>query len=500
MRRQLHEIKMQKGDSVMYYFLKFDEICMSMQAIGDEIVQDERIVILPESLSEEYDQIVKIIENMKGMDLFQAKEMLRREYEGIARMEKSEIALKATRRFKSKSFQSKESRNKFTGTCFICGKHGHKKQDCWKNSDKKKSSEQAFTVGEQCSDGWLLDSGASSHMCPFQDDFAEIRPLNESVGVSIAIGQTIMADGVGKIRVLLKKKKLIRNEDLSYVPDPDLRLLSIPALSAKGLHATFRNKTCEIRNDQKLVTQVTQMGKLFVIEYDTIESASVSKEVGGGAKPVGPSMLHTRLGLLPMKAIKNLGKCVEGLTMEDSSVMDVDQDEISEVCVTERLSVKPFPKSTYGEVKTTSLIQVIHGDVLGPIKTKSQGGARFVVTFLDDCSGYVVAYYIPHKSNVVDKFIKYKSMMENQLNNKIKCIRTDNGGEYINNRFTENCRKAGIVHQATVPYSPQQNGIAERLNLTLNERARSFFNYMQVEKKWWAEAIITAVFVTNRFT
>uniref|UniRef100_A0AAV1VEP3 CCHC-type domain-containing protein n=1 Tax=Peronospora matthiolae TaxID=2874970 RepID=A0AAV1VEP3_9STRA len=149
MRRQLHEFKMQKGGSVMDNFLKFDELCMSMQAIGDEVVQFERLVILLGSLSKEYDQIVKIIKNMKDMDLFQAKEMLRPDYEGIARKEKSEIALRATRRFKIKSFQPKEARNKFTGTCFTCGKHGHKKQDCWKNPDKKKSSEQAFTYSER---------------------------------------------------------------------------------------------------------------------------------------------------------------------------------------------------------------------------------------------------------------------------------------------------------------------------------------------------------------
>uniref|UniRef100_A0AAV1ULZ3 CCHC-type domain-containing protein n=1 Tax=Peronospora matthiolae TaxID=2874970 RepID=A0AAV1ULZ3_9STRA len=67
---------------------------------------------------------------MKDTDLFQAKEMLRRDYEGIARKEKSEIALKATRRLKSKSFRPKEARNKFTWTCNICGKYGRKKQDC----------------------------------------------------------------------------------------------------------------------------------------------------------------------------------------------------------------------------------------------------------------------------------------------------------------------------------------------------------------------------------
>ena len=123
-----------------------------------------------------------------------------------------------------------------------------------------------------------------------------------------------------------------------------------------------------------------------------------------------------------------------------------------------------------------------------------------MVTFLDDYFRYVVAYCIAHNSNVVDKFIEYKSMMENQLSTKIKSVRTDTGNEYINKWFEEVCRKTSIVHEATVPYSSQQDEMAERLNRTLTIRARSMLNHMQVEKKWWAEAMNTAVYVTNRVT
>ena len=87
----------------MDHYLKFDKMCMSMQVIGDEVSRDEQLVILLWSLSDGYDQIAKITENMGEMDLFIAKEMLRREYDGIARKEKSELELKATRSYKSKN-------------------------------------------------------------------------------------------------------------------------------------------------------------------------------------------------------------------------------------------------------------------------------------------------------------------------------------------------------------------------------------------------------------
>ena len=88
--------------------------------------------------------------------------------------------------------------------------------------------------------------------------------------------------------------------------------------------------------------------------------------------------------------------------------------------------------------------------------------------------------------------------MENQFNKKIKCIRTDNAGEYLNGSFAKICKQAGIRHQTTVPYSPQQNGLAERTNRAITERARSILYHMHVEPKWSAEAMYIAAYITNR--
>ena len=120
MRRQVHEFKMEKGSNVMTHLLKFDELCMSMQAIGDEIKADEQLVLLLGSLSEDYDQIVKIIENMEGMDLFRAKEMIQREYDGLQRKEGSEIALKATKKSRTSVRMGRSRRNsRGSATCAI---------------------------------------------------------------------------------------------------------------------------------------------------------------------------------------------------------------------------------------------------------------------------------------------------------------------------------------------------------------------------------------------
>ena len=78
-RVQLQRHKLSKGGSIIDHFLRFDELCMTMQAVGQEISPDEHLVILLGSLTRGCDPIVKIIENMPGMTLFHAKEIMRRE-------------------------------------------------------------------------------------------------------------------------------------------------------------------------------------------------------------------------------------------------------------------------------------------------------------------------------------------------------------------------------------------------------------------------------------
>ena len=64
-------------------------------------------------------------------------------------------------------------------------------------------------------------------------------------------------------------------------------------------------------------------------------------------------------------------------------------------------------------------------------------------------------------------------MVEIETSLKIKYLRSDNGGEYIDGGFSEYCVAQGIRMEKTIPETPQQNGVAKRMNITLNERARS---------------------------
>ncbi|RVW29670.1 Retrovirus-related Pol polyprotein from transposon TNT 1-94 [Vitis vinifera] len=89
-------------------------------------------------------------------------------------------------------------------------------------------------------------------------------------------------------------------------------------------------------------------------------------------------------------------------------------------------------------------------------------------------------------------------MVETETGLKVKCLRSDNGGEYIDGGFSEYCAAQGIRMEKTIPGTPQQNGVAERMNRTLNERARSMRLHAGLPKTFWADAVSTAAYLINR--
>ena len=88
-------------------------------------------------------------------------------------------------------------------------------------------------------------------------------------------------------------------------------------------------------------------------------------------------------------------------------------------------------------------------------------------------------------------------MVETKTGLKVKCLRSDNGGEYIDGGFSEYCAAQGIRMKKTIPWTLQQNGVAKRMNRTLNERARSMRLHAELPKTFWANAVSTIAYLIN---
>ncbi|XP_039155561.1 uncharacterized protein LOC120286999 [Eucalyptus grandis] len=119
------------------------------------------------------------------------------------------------------------------------------------------------------------------------------------------------------------------------------------------------------------------------------------------------------------------------------------------------------------------MLEYVHTDVWGPLPVKSKEGKEYFVTFIDNFSRKVWVYFMRHKSEVFEKFKELKAQVETSTEKKIKCLRSDNGGEYKSTPFMKLCKNEGIKRHFTIPDMPQQNGVAERVELETRESAEN---------------------------
>ncbi|GAU15418.1 hypothetical protein TSUD_44550 [Trifolium subterraneum] len=171
-------------------------------------------------------------------------------------------------------------------------------------------------------------------------------------------------------------------------------------------------------------------------------------------------------------------------------------NEVCEDCVQSKQNRDSFNKDV--KSRTKNVLEVIYSDVCGPMQVDSTGGNRDFVSFVDDHSRKLWTYLIRRKSEVFDVFKKFKVMAEKQSDHKLKVLKTDGGGEYVSNAFSEYCEAEGIMHEVIPPYTPQQNGSAERRNRTIMNMVRCMIRGKHFPKELWGEAVSTACYVLNR--
>ena len=107
-------------------------------------------------------------------------------------------------------------------------------------------------------------------------------------------------------------------------------------------------------------------------------------------------------------------------------------------------------------------------------------------------------YPMARKDDAFQCFQKFLALVENMPGKKLKCLRTDNGEEYVSHEFKNFCEMRGIKRELTAPGNPAQNGVAERMNRTINERVLSMLSNAGLTQGFWAEAMVTAVHLINR--
>ena len=140
-------------------------------------------------------------------------------------------------------------------------------------------------------------------------------------------------------------------------------------------------------------------------------------------------------------------------------------------------------------------------DLMGPMHVESIAGKRYVYVYVDDFSRYTWVNFLREKSDTFGAFKTLCIRLKTEKNcniGKIVRIKSDHGKEFENTAFAKYCDENGIAHEFSAPKTPQQNGVAERKNRTIQEMARVMLNAKKLTLRLWAEAVSTACYTINR--
>ncbi|KAE9281835.1 hypothetical protein PR003_g27566 [Phytophthora rubi] len=337
---------------------------------------------------------------------------------------------------------------------------------------------------------WLVDSGASLHMTSVRDKFVSMKELKTPVRITIADGKKIDTVAMGTVGLKMMNEASVALSGVLYIPEVEGSLISVAKLAEKDVVAQFSKDKCVFRYGDATVMETKRCGSVYKLK-------SVGDEVCHAATTSRKepwAVVHACLGHIPFKRYEQLLTTADGVPR----VADAPIDHVYAGCCMGKMREGNFSRSPEKTVKSAGVLDLIHSDIMGPKQTKAPGGCTYAVMFIDDFSRHVTVYFMKKKAEVLEKLKMFKADMENATGRKIKRIRSGNGGEYTGRLFKEYLSKQGIRHEKTVPYTPQQNGLAERTNRSLVEMAPCMLYSEPIDKKWWVEAINTSAWIINR--
>ncbi|GAA0154298.1 hypothetical protein LIER_12323 [Lithospermum erythrorhizon] len=392
--------------------------------------------------------------------------------------------------------------NKATVECFKCHNLGHFQYECprWNKEAHyaELEDEDDFLLMARIEEEeskkcvWYIDSGCNNHMCKDESMFTS---LDKTFSHSVKLGNNdnLQVTGRGNVKMQVKDTTYTIT-DVYFVPTLKSNLLSVGQFQDKGLAILFKEGTCYVYHPRRgeIIRSVMATNRMFTITLECNTERVQSGECLQATSNELSMLWHQRYGHLNFKGLKTLHdkKMVIGLPeLKGEAIVCTD-------CLNGKQTRNPIPKqSNWREV---AVLELIHSDLCGPISPTSNSGKRYFLCFIDDFSTKGWAYLLANKSDTLYHFKIFKALVEKESGKNIKCLRTDRGGEYLSSDFNAYCNEHGIKRQLTNPYTPQQNGVAERRNRTVMNMVRAMLSAKNMPKTLWPEAVNWTFYILNR--
>ena len=485
--RKLFNLKMSESTGAANHLNELNLIMTQLASVGIIFDDEVKALTLLSSLPHNWEGIVAavsastgkeklVFDTIKNMVL---SEETRRKQAGFSSGSGSALNTESRGRFKNRGRSRGRDRSKSRGreattsgqketkrvVCWNCDKPGHFSRQC--TAPRRNQKQASANVTEEISDAlilsvssplesWVLDSGASFHSCS-DSSIMESYTSGDFGVVYLADDEPLKIVGKGDVKIKNPNSAEWKLSDVRHIPGLKRNLISVGQLDSKEYTTTFSSNSWKITKGAMMVARGQKEGTLYL----TKNICNIIDNVGIQDDAV---IWHSRLGHMSEKGMKVLHS--KGL-LPGMKHVDVG---FCEDCILGKQRKVSF--STAGREAKKEKLELVHTDLWGPAPVTSLGGASYYMTFIDDSTRKVWVYFLKRKSDAFITFRNWKTLVENETGLKVKCLRSDNGGEYELDEFKKYCAEHGIRMEKTVPDTPQQNGVAERMNRTLNEHAR----------------------------
>lgn len=520
--KKLYSMKKDPKQTMEEYCNSFNCVADQLEEIGITIANDLLVIMLMENLPPEYSTLCTALQSQAALPAMKTFVVKLIEHESKIQNQPGETENAFMGVSKNHYRNHTNSKKKFSGSCNYCHRIGHKFADCrdrereskakeskpkdssnhshHSKSGKAKTTDAMLVIAGSAenrneSNRWCLDSGATMHMCRDPGQFTQLDSC-QPVEVYCANNSSMLAKKSGTVHLEVEveqENNRLQIEDAIYLPEFRNNLLSVPRITAKGYKVTFTKEYADIiRMDGTVAARALKENDLYILKEMEMEASPPSHAVSNHSESNQIALWHERYGHLNIPDLKKLQnkEMVRGLDGLTGS-----KHFECETCLLGKIHEDTYHDSDYRADRNLALV---HSDLCGPFKTASLGGAKYFMTFLDDHSRYAEIKLLRTKDAALEAFKGYKAMAEKSTGRKILKLRTDNGSEYVNEAFDKFLLEQGIKRDKSCPYTPQQNGRAERLNRTLVEMGRCLLIQGNLPESLWGEALNTAVYLRNR--
>ncbi|KAK4067059.1 hypothetical protein Purlil1_13929 [Purpureocillium lilacinum] len=385
----------------------------------------------------------------------------------------------------------------------------------------------AFLGGKSCTpDTWLADTGANMHIVNDPKWFKKetFRPFNDwSIDISTADGSTTLeVKGGGTVQMVLKSPDgfpvTVSLSDVAYAPQGKCNLFSGGVFAKKA-------KLTGVYND-RYMTWINDQG--HTIGHAVFEDGLYHLNVEGAANPFEPGKVvaatvnfddpvwkwHRRLGHLGFQNMLSLLNSSTGMEITAAQIK-AKLKAICPVCAVTRALVR-IPRDP-AKRHSQHPGQMVHVDAWGPYPIEGFDGTKYFLFITDDCTRYTWSARFRQKQQLFEVFKSLVNAIQKVYNITIRCCRLDN--EFENGPVGRWCDAHSIAREPIEPYAHYQNGVAERTNRTIRERAApmvqetsisgqvskiisekgtELLRISSIPENLWPEAIQHAVWLKNR--